>query len=227
MHKHLSKALSFNAAEDASIVRHLAAQHKYSLSAEKENQLSHYLSLLAHWNQVHNLTAASTAEQLAEIMLCDAFELASLELPDAKTVIDVGSGAGGPAIPWMLLCPTLHAHLIESQSKRVAFLRMAIGGLALSERLRVSKQRLVANEHSLSSDLACSRATFAPEKWLELAQHIGKRVIVLTTKEIGDQLHTHKKPNMRLQQRKDYLLPFSNSSRSLLLYESFNVCASE
>ncbi len=51
--------------------------------------------------------------------------------PDVRTVLDIGSGAGLPAIPMAIGRPELEFHLVERRRRRVAFLRLAVAELGL------------------------------------------------------------------------------------------------
>ena len=90
-----------------------------------------------------DLTAARTPEALVEVMLADAFMLATPgTIAPSLRVLDVGSGAGAPALPLLILRSDLTAVLVEPLRKRVAFLRTALGTLGLVDRVSVREQKL-------------------------------------------------------------------------------------
>lgn len=144
--------------------------------------IDRYVALLLLWSARINLTAADSAKVLAADHLPDAFALAS-RLPEAGTVIDVGSGGGLPAIPLALLRPTLQIQLAEPIAKKVAFLRTAVRELGLAGRLTIHAGRAeaVAAAGGLF-DVAISRATLPPPAWVALAAGLvrpGGRVFAL------------------------------------------------
>ena len=114
-------------------------------------------------------------------------------------VVDVGSGGGLPAIPLALLRAELTVALVEPIAKKAAFLRTAIRELEIGDRVsvRVTRgealaQTIVADPGS-AFDVAISRATLAPQKWLALGARLvrpGGRVFALATAdalpELGD-----------------------------------------
>ena len=53
--------------------------------------------------------------------------------PHLSTAIDVGSGAGFPALPLKIWAPDIRLTLIESNHKKVAFLREVIRGITLTD----------------------------------------------------------------------------------------------
>jgi 16S rRNA (guanine527-N7)-methyltransferase len=142
-------------------------------------RIAAWFDLLVVWNAKIDLTAAKSPDELVDLMLADAIVLARHE-PRGETVVDVGSGAGGPGLALHLLRPDLRITLVEPLQKRVAFLRTA-GALAggppepsarAGPRGSLTVVRARAEEMRARGggfQCAVSRATFAPEKWLEVA----------------------------------------------------------
>lgn len=93
-------------------------------------QLSAYLELLLKWNAKTNLTAIRNPEEIVRRHFGESL-FAGLQLPEAKTLLDFGSGAGFPGLPIQLLRPELAVTLAESQNKKSTFLREAIRQLGL------------------------------------------------------------------------------------------------
>lgn len=126
--------------------------------------LSGYLDLVVKWNQRHDLTAARDVAELVDLFVADAAVLgvASTEVQDW---VDIGTGAGAPGIPLRLLRPISSLTLVEPRSKRCAFLNSVLGALDLDDVrvLRVRSEAVPDHAHQV----AVSRATFAPELWLE------------------------------------------------------------
>jgi 16S rRNA (guanine527-N7)-methyltransferase len=146
-----------------------------------------YAATLLRWNARINLTAARAIDQLIAEHFPDAFALAR-RLDQPARAIDVGSGGGLPAIPLAVLRPRLTLELCEPIAKKVAFLRTAIRELGLGERVsvRAARGEQVAAEAPRAFEVAISRATLAPEKWLRLAARLvrpGGRLFALTTAE--------------------------------------------
>ena len=109
------------------------------LSEFQLEQLNAYLNLLIKWNQKTNLTSVRRPEEIVRRHFGESLFLAAAlpnppnTLPDGMPVrlIDVGSGAGFPAIPAKIFLPQLAATLIESQNKKATFLKEVIRGLKL------------------------------------------------------------------------------------------------
>jgi 16S rRNA (guanine527-N7)-methyltransferase len=149
-----------------------------------------WLDLLATWNAKIDLTAARSAEELVDLMLADAVVLARHEKP-GSSVVDVGSGAGGPGLALGLLRPDLALSLVEPLAKRVAFLRTVIGHLAAAPHRKGAARVIRAKGEELAArgevfDVAIARATLPPAAWLDLGARLvrpGGTVWVLLARE--------------------------------------------
>ena len=95
-------------------------------------QMSIYLDLLLKWNARTNLTAIRDPEVIVQRHFGESL-FAALHVPEpAKTLLDLGSGAGFPGLPIQLAHPGLVVTLAESQNKKATFLREVIRTLGLS-----------------------------------------------------------------------------------------------
>jgi len=180
-------ASSGGRARAAELVRALADAWKFRCDDTQVAALSSYAESLLRWNARINLTAARSIDVLVNEHFPDAFALAR-RLEQPTRAIDVGSGGGLPAIPLALLRPGLTLDLCEPIAKKAAFLRTAVRELGLGGRasVRVARGESVAREIEAGGfhpfDVAFSRATLAPQKWLALGARLvspGGRVFVL------------------------------------------------
>jgi 16S rRNA (guanine527-N7)-methyltransferase len=176
-----------------------------------------YVEHVATWNRKINLTAAREPEALCEVMLADACVMANTDcIAHAVRVIDVGSGAGAPIVPLLLMRPDLSALCVEPLQKRATFLRMLSARLGLLGRMRVHQAKLDLETPQLGEafDVASSRATFAPEVWLRAGLALASSVLVLTaTDEAPAQ-----PAGVTLALTRDYELPFSRAPRRVWVY---------
>ena len=100
------------------------------VSRETLDHLHTYHRLLLKWQQVINLVSPSTIDQawtrhfLDSVQLLDAVE----RLPDRW--IDLGSGGGFPALVCAIasadLCASTHFELVETDTRKCAFLRQVV-----------------------------------------------------------------------------------------------------
>ena len=105
------------------------AAMELDLPAEHREQLLAYLALLYKWNRTYSLTALREQDKAVSHHLLDS--LAALPYLSADTLLDVGSGGGMPGIPLAIARPDLRVTLIDSNSKKAAFLKQAAIELAL------------------------------------------------------------------------------------------------
>ncbi len=99
------------------------------------DQFTAYHTLLVEANKVMNLTRVpdDPAEAVCRNYLDSLAPLAVPGLMDgAKTLCDVGAGAGFPGIPLSIACPGIRVTLMDSLGKRVAFLNDVIAQLGLN-----------------------------------------------------------------------------------------------
>lgn len=87
--------------------------------------------LLETWAARINLTAHRTREAIVHRLILDAAALARC-LPAARSIADLGSGAGFPGLPLAILRPESHVTLIEARERRHYFQRAAVRALTLS-----------------------------------------------------------------------------------------------
>lgn len=150
------------------------------LTETQADRLFEFVSLLQRWNVTHNLTAVSTAEGLVQTHLTDSLlalpfvreRWAGLAENRRQAILDVGSGAGVPAIPWALACDDLTLHLVEKVGKKVAFLRHSAARLGLTNRLTMLQKDVRDLRTPPSYAMITSRAFAALPRFLLLTQHL-------------------------------------------------------
>lgn len=115
----------------------LAGEHAIAPAAESEQRLRQFLSLLQKWNRVYNLTAITDPTQMWTHHVADSLSIVPLldsllARSNSNRVLDVGSGAGLPGIPLAIVRPDWELTLVDSSSKKTAFITQAIAELGLS-----------------------------------------------------------------------------------------------
>jgi 16S rRNA (guanine527-N7)-methyltransferase len=103
------------------------------------DQWLEYLALLRKWAGSYNLVAAGDLAELVPRHLLDSLTLDAF-LP-AGAVLDVGSGAGFPGLALAIARPAQHFCLLDSNGKKVRFLRHVVRELGL-ENVQVEHQRV-------------------------------------------------------------------------------------
>ncbi len=125
-----------------------AAEFEIQLRAAEVTRLSKYYELLLKWNDRLHLVAPCSPEEFATRHVLESLLLLS-HLPQKARVLDVGSGAGLPIIPCLIIRTDLSATLIESSPRKAVFLREAL--------------RDVSNREPAALTVARFEQTTAPE----------------------------------------------------------------
>jgi 16S rRNA (guanine527-N7)-methyltransferase len=147
-----------------------------------QQKLVHYIQLIARWNKTFNLTAVRDVEDMVSRHLLDS--LAVQPYVEGKTILDVGSGAGLPGIPFAITSPDKRFYLIDSNGKKTRFLTQAKIDLKL-ENVEVIHQRVedyqpVADGHRIYFDVITARAYAATDDILRSTAHLqGKDTSIL------------------------------------------------
>ena len=139
-----------------------AAEAGIPLTAEQIGQFSVYNEMLLDWNTRMNLTALTAPEDVAVKHIIDsltAYDAARFD--GARTLIDVGTGAGLPGIPLAVYAPHLTVTLLDSLNKRVRFLTEVTAAMGLQNvrciHARAEEAARTA-EHRAAYDIVVSRA---------------------------------------------------------------------
>ena len=134
----------------------------FTLSAEQLAAFETYRRELEAWNTRANLTAIRDPEEVRRKHFLDSLScLLVMEGTPMGRVVDVGSGAGFPGLPLKIVQPDIHLTLIESVTKKTAFLEhivqvLDLGGVEVLT-LRAEEAGRMP-EHRESYDCALARA---------------------------------------------------------------------
>lgn len=116
---------------------------EYGVSRETLRRLTAFDDTLVDWASRHNLIARSTMEDRWDRHYRDSAQLFALLPEGAKTLVDLGSGAGFPGLVLAAMGAErgLKVTLVESTGKKTAFLAAAIAAMSL-DNVRVLTQRI-------------------------------------------------------------------------------------
>lgn len=120
-----------------------------------------YYELLVNWNEKVNLTAITNAEDVAEKHFLDSMMIFSaIKVPRNARVIDIGTGAGFPAVPMKIAQEGLDITLVDALQKRVHFLEELASDLDLQMEIIHGRAEELIKEKNMREgfDLAVSRA---------------------------------------------------------------------
>lgn len=148
------------AADAAVAIGRRAAARGLDLAPEVIERLAGYLNVLSFWNRRTNLTSFDLfdpTDGALDRLIFEGVEAAPLLLQG--TAIDVGSGGGSPAIPVAICRPDVAFTLVESRTRKAAFLREALRTLGLpGEVANVRAEELELAESAANVTMRAVRA---------------------------------------------------------------------
>ena len=192
------------------------AMMNLAITDNQFNQLCLYIDLLEKWNVAYNLTALKDERQMVYHHLLDSLSLTPFVPDTAKTVLDVGSGGGTPGIPLAIYRPDLAVTLVDSNSKKTAFLRQTVIELGLNN-VQVITER-VENIKEIQFDTIVSRAFAELGDFVRLTEQIlAKNGVWLAMKGVYPYEEVDRLPeNIMVKQVVEVKVPFIDGSRHIV-----------
>jgi 16S rRNA (guanine527-N7)-methyltransferase len=165
------------------------------------DSLAAYYRLLEFWNEKVNLTAFSLKEapdEAIDRLLIEPLVAArhlhgthahghGPHLGPHPRLIDIGSGGGSPAIPLKIALPSIQLLMVESKTRKSAFLREAVRHLSLTDtsvETARAEDLLTRPELHEAQDLVSIRAVRVEQKLLTSIQaflRLGGRILLFRT----------------------------------------------
>lgn len=109
-----------------------AAELGITLNEDQLDRFDAFTSLLLEWNQRLNLTRITDPGEIAVKHYLDSLSLlAVIEVPMGASLVDVGTGAGMPAIPLKIVRPDLTVTMLDSVRKKLSFIETAVQELGI------------------------------------------------------------------------------------------------
>lgn len=188
-------------------------------------QAARYRDELLRWNARVNLTAITAEPEVAEKHFLDSLA-AWPEVRGARSLLDVGAGAGFPGIPLKLAEPQLELTLVDAVAKKVGFLKHVLthlevkGGRALHLRVEGDPDR----ERLPRCERVIARAFTDLDGWLKLAPAYlaeGGQVVAMLGRAPGrpELDAVAARHGLRCVLERRYALPFSGDPRAVAVFE--------
>jgi 16S rRNA (guanine527-N7)-methyltransferase len=127
--------------------------------AARESLLD-FVDLLAHWNRAYNLTAVRDPAEMIPRHLLDS--LAVTPFLFGEDVLDLGTGAGLPGLPLAIVEPHRRFWLLDSNQKKLRFVRQAVLELRL-ENVEIVHARIETYRPGRNFSTIVSRAVAAAD----------------------------------------------------------------
>ncbi len=154
-----------------------------------------YIELLAKWNTAYNLTAVKDPEAMLNRHILDSLSVHSFIR--GKYCLDIGTGPGLPGLILALAQPEKHWTLLDSNQKKIRFLRHVVAELNINN-VELVHGRIEAFKPTKDFDTIICRA-FAPlVRMLEQTGHLltpDNQLLAMKGKQVKteiDELGDHK-----------------------------------
>jgi 16S rRNA (guanine527-N7)-methyltransferase len=193
------------------------------LSDQQADAFLVYLLELEKWNRKINLTAIRNKQDIIIKHFLDSLSYQNGFMPAvALRLLDMGSGAGFPAVPLKIVHPELKVTMVESVNKKASFLRHIVRTLKLADIVTVDKRTdALPPSYQLSYDVVTARAFAEMKKAFSEGAHFLKPggLMVLSRGpeeniEEGDAL----KSGLIIEKKQGLVLPYSNDPRTIWVF---------
>ena len=114
-------------------IQHCQSDFGLNLEEDQIEKLADYYRLVQEHNALLHLVAPSTEEEFAVRHILESLTLLEF-LPRSAKFADVGTGAGLPSIPCLIVREDLRGVLIESKLKKAVFLQEVLEKCGLENR---------------------------------------------------------------------------------------------
>lgn len=174
-----SAAISaFSATHVSESLEHLGL----AVSPAQARGIADYLSLLLRWNQRVSLTSITDPEEILARHLAESLIGARIAGIVSGKLLDIGSGAGFPALPIAFFFPEIQEVLLEPNVKKAAFLAEACRVLEIFSRVKIRRERLETFDPAdVWLDFITSRAVRLTPDFLERCRrllHSGGKLVL-------------------------------------------------
>lgn len=193
------------------------------LSQDKADKLLKLYEFLVEYNKNVNLTAITDFEEVVVKHFIDSvLPFSMIDIKENSSFIDVGTGAGFPSIPLMIVRPDLKGTLLEALNKRCVFLEKACELTEVDTKVIHGRAEDYAKEKREALDFATARAVAAMPVLCEYCipyVKTGGRFIALKSVN-EDETQCEKAVNVlggKIAEIKDYTITNGDSRRLFII----------
>lgn len=208
---------------------------KFHLTPKQSEQFEKYYDFLVSENAKYNLTSITEKNEVYAKHFYDCLEISeAVDLSKAVSLLDIGSGAGFPAIPLKILHPELKVTIIEPTTKKINFLKQLLELLGISgvELINARAEDAIVRRRE-KYDFVAARAVAPLAELLELCiPYVKIQGYFLAMKsaafkaDLDEAKNALAKLNSALAGIHEYVLPSELGSRAVLLIKKQKLTAS-
>lgn len=135
-----------------------------SVTDEQLGRFEKLSELLVEQNKTMNLTAITDPDGIAVKHFADSISvLSAAEIPQGAKILDVGTGAGFPGLPLLIMRPDIDLTMIDSTAKKLKYVENTVNelGLIATTLHTRAEEAGQSKEYREKFDFVCSRAVAA------------------------------------------------------------------
>jgi len=194
-----------------------------AITESEQDRLAGYLRLLLKWNSAYNLTAVRDPQEMVVRHLLDS--LSVLPYISGQALLDAGTGPGLPGIPLAIMQPGRRFTLLDSNGKKIRFVRQAALELGLENVIAV-QQRIEDQNPMATLDLVMARAfTALPQLYCTCNPLLrpGGRLLAMkgTARSIADEISDLEGVTTEVHRLN---VPFLEEERHLVIIQEAGIC---
>jgi len=187
----------------------------WSLTTSESERLLRFVTLLIKWNKAYNLTAVRDPIEMIERHLIDS--LAVLPFVQGERILDMGTGAGLPGIPLAILSPERQFVLLDSNNKKIRFIRQVVLELGLQQ-VRPVHARVESWPADAPFDCIVCRAFTALPRMLKWADRLlAPKAVLLAMKGVIPELEIGELQAGYRAEVQPLAVPFTQGRRHLII----------
>ena len=194
-----------------------------SITPNMKQQLEEYENFLLEYNEHTNLTAIKTKKEVYLKHFYDSLTLTKIANLEKGSLLDVVTGAGFPGLVLAIIFPNLDVTLLDSNNKKITFLKECITRLQIKNAHTVySRAEDYTKIHRESFDFVTSRAVAELRILLELnIPAVKVNGLFLAMKgnietELQSSLKTMQILGCSILEKQEFTLPYNGGVRTLL-----------
>ncbi|MBR3646317.1 MAG: 16S rRNA (guanine(527)-N(7))-methyltransferase RsmG [Lachnospiraceae bacterium] len=213
--------------ENNNLLEECLSKFGLELSEHQKNQFVKFYDFLVEKNKVMNLTGITEYDEVVIKHFADSLSIVKIcDMSNINSIIDVGTGAGFPGVPIMIMFPQVQVTLMDSLNKRINFLKEAceicditnvdfVHGRAED----LGRDKKYREQFDLSVSRAVANLSTLSEYCLPFVKVGGSFICYKSgnsDEEIDNAGNAIKKLSGEIVNRVDFIIPMSDNSRTLL-----------
>ena len=194
-----------------------------TVSERQSDQFLTLFDFMVEYNKNVNLTAITEFEDVVTKHFIDSvLPFTMLEIPENASFIDVGTGAGFPSLPLLIMRPDLRGTLCDSLQKRCVYLELACQKIGVKAEIIHARAEELGRKRREEFDIAAARAVAALPTLAEYCLpfvKVGGRFAALKSvnEDVSSAEHAARILGGEIEKTLDYRLPNGDGRRLAVL----------